>query len=232
MRTQITKKAVVAVAGACLLALSANANPITYVTPTGSTSQGQAVDAYATFLFGSGSVTITLGNLEANPTAASQLISDLSFTLSDGASSGTLASMSSTEITIGSGGTVMNPTPVTSSRWHLSSSGFTLDALGGGQPSDLIIGPPDSNGLYSNANSSIGNFNPSLSQTATFVVDVANINADTSVTGATFSFGTGPDAYVTGQVGQPPQSVPDGGTTALLLGAALSAVGLIRRKLS
>jgi hypothetical protein len=32
--------------------------------------------------------------------------------------------------------------------------------------------------------------------------------------------------------GTPPQSIPDGGTTALLLGAALSGLGLLRRKLS
>jgi hypothetical protein len=55
------------------------------------------------------------------------------------------------------------------------------------------------------------------------------VNPDSSITDIVFSFGTtaGDNVPV-----NPPRGVPDGGTTVLMLGAALSGLGLIRRKLS
>lgn len=232
--TMNMKTLILAVAGACLLALTTNANTITYVTPTGSTvgSPAQSVDAYATFATGAGTVTITIGDLLPNPTDVAQLISDLSFTLSSGQTSGTLGSMSGTEINVNNGGTTSGQTSVTSSHWTIS--GLHLTTLVGGQPSDLIIGPPGTSG-YSNANGSIagnGPHNPFLTGTATFVVDVTGVTGDSKVDSATFSFGTTAGVDVPGTPGSPPQSIPDGGTTAVLLGAALSTFGLMRRKLS
>jgi VPDSG-CTERM motif len=110
-----------------------------------------------------------------------------------------------------------------------------LTALNQSGPSGLIIGPPNGSGVYATANSSIagnGPHNPFLNQVATFTLNVPGVNVDSSVNGATFSFGTTAGDNVPGIVGRPPQSIPDGGTTALLLGAALSGLGLIRRKLS
>ena len=54
------------------------------------------------------------------------------------------------------------------------------------------------------------------------------VNADTLVNDVVFSFGTTPG----GNVPVNPPTVPDGGTTIMFLGAALSGLGLIRRKLS
>jgi hypothetical protein len=232
--TMKIKTLIPAMASACLLALAANANTITYVTPTGSNPGGGAVDAYATFVTGSGTVSITLGNLEANPTDVAQLISDLSFTLSGGQTSGTLASSSGQEITVNKNPNTYTLGSTVSTGWDLT--GLTLDVLGSSTaPSHLIIGPSGSGGLYSDANGSIagnGPHNPFLNQTATFVIDVSGVTDASSVDSATFSFGTTEGQYtVTGTPGQPPQSIPDGGTTALLLGAALSSLGLIRRRL-
>src|SRR5262249_38675924 len=81
----------------------AHAGTITYVTPSGATSGGQAVDAEAVFTTGTHSLTITLTNLEANPTSVAQNLSDLSFTISGGSLTGaTLSSSSGQEITVNS----------------------------------------------------------------------------------------------------------------------------------
>jgi hypothetical protein len=152
------------------------------------------VNASAVFTTGAGTITINLTDLEANPTSIAQLISGLDFTLSTGATTGTLASSSAQQITINTGGAfVLGSTGITG--WGLNgnvSGGLQLDALGFIGPQGLIIGAPGGS-IYSNANASIagnGPHNPFLNQTATFVVNVTGVTASTSITGATFLFGT------------------------------------------
>ena len=82
---------ILTVALAAIVTPCARADSVTFVTPSGSTSGGQPVDASATFTMGSGVVTIILTDLQTNPTSVGQLISDLDFVLSSGAT-GTLAS--------------------------------------------------------------------------------------------------------------------------------------------
>src|SRR5215831_11239078 len=91
---------------ASLLACSANAATITFTTAPGATSGGQPVDASATFETGANTVIIVLDNLLVNPTDVSQLISDLSFRLTTGQTSGTLFSSSATNVTVGKNGSV------------------------------------------------------------------------------------------------------------------------------
>jgi len=188
------------------------------------------------FTTGSGTLTIALSDLLANPTDVGQLISDISFTLSGNISStGTsLTSASGTGVSIDKNGNASAGT-VSSTAWQLS--GFHLSALGGGQPTGLIIGPSGSGGVYGNANGSIagnGPHNPFYNGTATFTLSIPGIidgpTGGTQVTGATFSFGTtaGSEVVCVG----PHALVPDGSATVMLLGAALSGLGLIRRKLS
>ena len=71
---------------------------------------------------------------------------------------------------------------------------------------------------FPNANGSItdGPFNPFVVGPATFTLALSGVTADTTITSATFSFGTGPDTFVTGvpagvpfQVFLVPSSVPD-----------------------
>jgi hypothetical protein len=178
-------------------------------------------------------VTIVLSDLQANPTDVAQLISDLDFTLSNGATSGSLTSSTGTEISIASNtgtvGSVVSPI----SGWTVS--GLHLTALGGGQPAHLIIGP----GPYTNANGSIngnGPHNPFINGSATFVLAVSGVTADTTVNSATFSFGTTAGIDVTGCVGTPgvagcnTSTVPEP-TTLSLLGAGLLGLGFIRRRI-
>jgi hypothetical protein len=62
------------------------------------------------------------------------------------------------------------------------------------KPIDMIIGPAP----YTNSNASIGNFNPYINGTGTFVIADSAITATTTITGVTFDFGTGPDTFIVG----------------------------------
>src|SRR5207302_171034 len=170
------------------LGTQASASTITYVTPAGS------VNASATFVTGAGELTITLQDLLVNPTTVAQLPTDLFFTLSGNLTSGSLTSSSGQERTVAADGTFTDGA-VVSTGWLLTSGAtFHLDDLNGGAgPTHALIGPPDSGGLYSNANGSIaGNIahNPFLNQTATFILSIPGMTAETTVRSATFSFGT------------------------------------------
>jgi len=221
------------IVGACCLALSASAATITYSTATGATTGGGAVSATATFTTGDGTLDITLQNLLANPGNIAQVISDLEFTLSGGQTTGTLTSSSGTTIFVNSD---HSTTPGTTgpTGWGLNQNvagGLQLDALGFVGPAGLLIGP----GPYTDANASIagnGPHNPFIDQTATFSLSIAGVTADSTVTSATFSFGTTEGAELV--PGFPPEGgpVPDGGMTVTLLGVAFTGLALVRRKLS
>jgi hypothetical protein len=226
----LTKKRVSLLATLCVLAISvpmAQATVFTYVTPTGSSTGGGPVNASATLTTGTGSVTITLTDLQANPTDVAQLISDLDFVLSNGATTGTLTSSSGQQITVNSGGTSLLGS-TGSTGWGLNnnvSGGLQLDALGFIGPAGLILGPPGGGGLYSNANASIagnGPHNPFINQTATFAVAVAGVTATTTITSATFSFGTTAGVNIGGTPSTP--GVPE--PSSLALGATVIGMAL------
>jgi hypothetical protein len=213
-----------ALSSAAMVAASANANTITVQTPAGATTSGP-VSASATFTTAGNTLTISITDSQANPTDVAQLVSDISWGFGRNISSTGISITSATGpgINIGSGGST-SPGTVSSTAWAVDT-GFHISALGGGQPTGLIIGP----GPYSNANGSIaanGPHNPFYNGTATFTLNIPGLLATDVVNGVQFSFGT------TAGVNIPGTSVPDGGTTVLLLGAALSGLGLIRRKLS
>jgi PEP-CTERM motif-containing protein len=214
---------------------AATAATITYDTPSGSTTSGGPVDATATFVTGDGTIGVTLTDLLANPTDVAQLISDLSFTLSNGATSGTIASSSGQELTVAGDGTFTTGSTVATG-WALNSTatGLQLDALGtASAPSHLIIGPPDASNLYSNANGSIagnGPHNPFLNGTATFMLDIAGVTADTTVDSATFSFGTTEGADLVPGTPRNQPTVPEPGTYAMMaVGLGLVGLAQLRR---
>jgi hypothetical protein len=220
---------------ALLCAVATQATTITYVTPSGSATTGGAVDASALFTTGAGTLDITLNNLEANPTDVAQLVSDLDFVLSTGQTVGTLTSSSGQQITVNSGGTfTLGSTGSTG--WGLNNAvggGLQLDALGFVGPAGLIIGPPSGSGTYSNANGSIaGNpaHNPFLNQTATFDLSVAGVTAATTITSATFSFGTTAGIDVPGTPGTPVSGVPEPATWGML-GTGLLALSIFGKRL-
>jgi hypothetical protein len=196
---------------------------ITYVTPPGSSTSGGPVNDEAVFTTTAGKLTITLTDLQANPTNVAQLLSDLSFTLGGGNLTGaTLASSSGQEVTVANDGSfTLGSTVSTGWAFSISAGTGTLDVVGTPTgPSHLIIGPPGPGG-YTDANGSIaGNqpHNPFLNESATFTVTGAGITDATTVTSATFSFGTTPGITV-GGVGVVPEP------SSLVLG--LAGIGVV-----
>lgn len=213
---------------------------ITYQTSSGATeaSDGNAVDAQAIFTTSLNTLTITLNNLEVDQRTVGQNISDLFFTLGSSATSGSITSSGGNLINVNSGGTTSSAGTASSTGWVLSyssSTGFHLNGLGtaANTPAYTILGLPGTGGIYDNANSSIagnGPHNPFLDGSASFTLSILGITADTTVTSAIFSFGTTSGDNVTGNR-VPNVSVPDGGATAALLGAAIFSMNLFRRKL-
>jgi hypothetical protein len=138
------------------------------ITASGSGSDGPLA-ASADFTFNSGVLTVTISNLLSAATIRSvgQTVSDLSFTLSN--PPGTLGTTSAAGqlANIGSGGSVTNVAE-TPTRWlgaggqgdfSISGNTITLEAIGGGQPDQLIL---PSGSSFPNANASItgGQFSP------------------------------------------------------------------------
>ena len=222
---------------ACCFA--AQADMITFDTAVGATTSGGAVDATATITTAAGMITLSLTNLEANPTDVAQNLSDFEFTLSDGMATGATfaagAVDSAQQITVNHGGTATLGSSLTTAAaidWALSTpttAEIMLDKLPNG-PSQLIIGPSASGGLYSNANGSIagnGPHNAFLDQTVTWVIDDPNVTADSTVTAATFSFGTTEGADLVPGTLVPGSPVPEpsfyGAVAAGLAGLLIAA---------
>ena len=209
---------------------AAHASTVTFVTPVGASTSGGPVNASATFITDTGTLSVTLTDLQANPTDVAQTLSDLVFTLSTGQTTGTLTSSSGQQITVNSGGT-FTLGPTTATGWGLNnnvSGGLQLDALGFVGPAGLIIGPSGPGNLYSNANGSIaanGPHNPFLDQTATFLISVAGLTAADTVTSAAFSFGTTAGVDISGV-----SSVPLPGALPLFVSGLVGLGPLGRRR--
>ncbi len=136
---------------------------------------------------------VTLDDLITNPTSAASEISGLIINFST--TPGTIAVTNSVGQLITISSHVGSDVSGSITRWYTteSGSGVNLTALGGGQPSQLIIGGGTGNNSlgYSNANASIDNFLPSIFETGTFTLSGIS---DLVVSSVEIEFGTGPDS--------------------------------------
>ena len=217
---------------------AAQASLITFSTPTGSTAGGGAVNATATFTTSANQLVITLTNLLADPGNVGQNLSDLAFNLSitnPGSSALTSSSVLALR-TIASDGSYVDSNAGSSTGWALSSTGgggVLLNVLGTPVgPAHTIVGPPNGSNLYASANDSIahtgGPHNPFIDQSATFTLSMVGVTSDTTVTAATFSFGTTAGDNVPGTSRVPPNSIPEP-ASLLLMGGGVVLLGSIRR---
>src|SRR5262245_58161295 len=195
---------------AALLALGpapAKADAILF-TASGTGADGP-VSASASVVTGDGTVTVTLENtLSADIIrSAGQALSDFSFTLSS--APGTLGAVSASG-QLGDIDGTGNLTLVAGSpdRWlggpggqggpggfDITGNTVTLEVIGGGQPSEMLF---PSGASFPNVNAGVQNFNPYGIGPATFTLELSGVTAETTVTAAVFSFGTGPDLFVPG----------------------------------
>jgi hypothetical protein len=179
-RRFLGKVGLVALAGFLFLS-PAQASVITYVTPAGSVDgAGNPVSAEADISSTGGVITVTLKNLQGNPTEAGQLLSDVRFTLGvynkvtqteTGFFGGTGTLDTNVAKTFGIYRTVFGDRSFSldgspqAPGWALENTGFSAYRLcdlcpGGSGPEHMIIGPPvglgNNDGFhYANADNTI-----------------------------------------------------------------------------
>jgi hypothetical protein len=233
-KTPFAAVAALFLVGAVLFPSPAHAGLILF-SATGQDTDKEPLNATAQFTTGPGTLSIVLTNLVSgnDVRSAGQAISGIQFTLSTTPTSVSGAGDSGQLINVGSGGSV---TTITGNpdRWeasgHITTSGSTIEllVLGGGQPSQMILGLPDSSGVYANANASITttkNFSPWVEGSGTFTLSAAGITSNTTVTSATFFFGTGPDTSLPGTQAVP---APPGSVLAAVGAATIGIAWLLR----
>lgn len=207
---------------------------------------GGPVRASASFLFGNGTIDITLNNLLWNPANVAQLLSGLWFEIDNVSNpSGTLASSSGNEVNVSSKDGQVGATGVPTG-WRLSSQngGLFLNVLGTpAGPSHLIIGRSSDgsyDGAYSAANGSINNnkaHNPFLQSGATFqITGVTGVTGSSTISNASFAFGSAPGGIVIpctdcggGGGGGGGDEVPEP-VSFVLIGAGLLGIAVLRRR--
>ena len=230
MKTSTLLLHAVAVVGVVGFSASAGATTFNFVS---SGSCSEACSASAAITPGAGILTIVLTDTQANPRSAGDLLSSIEVTPSGSLGTPSLTSQNSDLITVTSNTGPYTITPGPATDWGVGTSGgqIVLETAGPFaqpmQPINMIIGPTDASGNYSNASSSItdGHFSPYINGTGTFVIADSAITTDTLISAVTFNFGTGPDTFLPG-VPSHPVSEP---ASLLLLGSGLIGLGMLRK---
>jgi len=183
----------IAVGALLVVSRPARASSITFVDA----GRGQAE-----FVTGAGTLTITLTDLVVNPGGVADNISGLGFDIAPSAGA-SLASQTGVVRQVNGGAATGTYTDLyggaaTSLYWNFDASTLFLSALGiarpsGNPPDETIIGSPKvSDGKYHGGGSINGNgpHNPFVAGSATFLLLIPEVTANTTVTGALFRFGT------------------------------------------
>jgi hypothetical protein len=189
--TALAITAVMCVYVVCAFPASAN----TWTTPDGATVIGLPVDASADIVNNFGTTyTVTLTNLEANPTSVAQNLSGLAITFQNSVVpiapfyQGDEVTIDANGVATPNIGAVYGESGPWSMTWNKS---FTAAIAYASSAAGSLIGPPGPDGTYSNANGSIagnGPHNPFLSS-LTWSFELIPVTGDTGpITGVSFSF--------------------------------------------
>jgi hypothetical protein len=205
----------------------------------------EACSATAAITPGTGTLTVALTDTEANPRSAGDLLSSIEITPSGSVGTPSLSSQAGSLITVTSttGPYTTSSGPPThwgvgvdtdASDCETGTSCIALETAGnfavGGKPINMIIGPPDAMGNYSNANGSIttAGFSPFIDGTGTFVIADSDITSATTIAGVKFDFGTSPDTFLPG-VPVPAPLIGHGLFVLLAVGGVLFGAKLLER---
>lgn len=236
MLTSLKNLAAVLIPVSCLLtAGSASASTFGFTVTGGVGNPGcsEACSAEAFITPGAGTLTITLIDTQANPRSPGDLLSAIYIIPSGSLGTPTLFSQSGQLITVTSTTGPYTTSAGPPTHWGVGTSATQIQlatagpGAQGGKPINMIIGPPDGSGNYSNANGGItgAGFSPYINDTGTFVIDDSAITSTTTIcsTCVTFGFGTSPDSLLAGTPTPVPATLP-------LLGSGLGALWLLGRR--
>jgi hypothetical protein len=232
-------------AGITMLAMGAvmpaRAGAIEYITPSGSTTGGGAVNAQADFVIGTDSITVTLTNLlpsgtktgrgQAGALSDAQLLSGISFQIAGATGAAALTSSGGGEFLIlGSSINAYYTSPFslgTVLHWGVDGNGSSSQPivlstlLGHGKPYNLIIGPDNAGGFDGDGtyfvNPSVIQHEPLIAGSATFTLHLAGLTPESQLSNVVFQFGTssGSNTVQGSRVGPQPSAVPEPGSLAL-----------------
>ena len=216
----------------------AQAGAITYTASGNGTGGDGPLSASAAFTTKAGEIDITLTNTLPLSSfgGQGQTVSDLSFTLSNAPGtqgtlsvSGQLIDISGTGLVTDVSGSPLNfigqgpAAPGNTGSFSVSGNQITLEAIGGGQPVNLITPFEAAGSSFPGTHNGITSHNPYTDGSVNLVLLFNGITGATTVTAATFSFGTGPDTFLPGT------PVPEP-LTLSLFGAGLVGVAALRRR--
>jgi hypothetical protein len=216
--------------GCAGLTSAVKANTYTFDTSSGDSSE-------VVFVTSAGQLQITLKNLQVNPQSVSDCLSALGFGVSAGTSA-SLNTSSGLERTIAADGSFTDGSTVATG-WVLSGSVSSLlldDLTGTGHagPAHTVIGAPGGATYATGGSGSIsgnGPHNPFLFGDVTFTLDITGLTDSSTVGNVVFQFGTTDGQGLVRGTPKVP-SVPDGGTTSMLLGSALVGLQIFRRRIA
>ncbi len=211
---------------------TADANMISWITPSGSTTSDGSVSAQADFTLSASTILLVLTNLQQNLTSDGQELSGLTFGVTGASGSGSLTTVNLGDISTIDTGTNDYTVGISDllTRWEATESGTTIDltTLTGGQPNRLIIGPDNMGGFdpnvgqYTNANPSVSNHNPNVLGTARFTITVPGVTSASQISSVSFEFGTQSTPETVGG-----QLVPEPSMLAGLLSAAVMGLAAL-----